>query len=395
MTTDRIPEETSHAVRHHSDDGARLDAALTHLTSSTTSQSYETHEGILAPAHLADSVQHPHSLSDYLSLAVSKVRDAAALYRWGNYVIDRSTGQRSFETMPLYVRLGMHMLYVGGFETAFLESASFAQRAFIRESVSMGAYFSTPDSRCKISGFVEEFNIDVTQLAEPNLDAYASFNAFFSRALKPDARPTSGDVDDTRLLSCAADSRCVVYDSISSATSLWIKGRQFTVTSLLGPSHVTLSPHYEGGQLAIFRLAPSDYHRWHSPVSGHVVSTVDIDGTLMTVNPMAINEDLNVFTENKRSVTLLATRHASTPVAVVAIGAMLVGSITWLCKPGDQVQRNDPQGYFEYGGSTVIVLFPTAMDVKFDDDLVQNSRDRVETIVKAGSSLGRVISTDL
>ncbi|BFZ58726.1 hypothetical protein PYCC9005_005791 [Savitreella phatthalungensis] len=377
-----------HTVHHHADDEGKLGARLSELTAQTTKPGQEAHDGILAPAHQADHPEHPHSLSEWTQAGVAKLEDYAALYHWGNWVIDRKTKQKTFEQMPLYVRMGMHLLYVGGLEEAFLKNASFAQRLFIRESISMGKYFDSMESRSKIPGFVKSFNLCLGELEQPDLDKYENFNAFFSRALKHNARPIHAETDP-RALVTAADCRCVVFNSICSATQLWIKGRDFTIASLLGDD-AELSAHYEGGQMAIFRLAPADYHRWHSPVAGTVQSVREIDGSLMTVNPMAINEDLNVFTRNKRSVCLIQTEYSRSPVVVVAIGAMLVGSIKWLCKEGDSQAKGQVQGYFQYGGSTVIVLFPSSMDIKFDQDLLENSESKIETIVKVGESLGRL-----
>jgi phosphatidylserine decarboxylase len=125
-----------------------------------------------------------------------------------------------------------------------------------------------------------------------------------------------------------------------------------------------------------------------------VVSVTDIPGQLYTVNPQAVNEDLNVFTLNKRSVCLL---HAdlgpgkeATPVAFVAIGAMLVGSIGWSKKPGEMVIKGEELGWFQYGGSTTIVVVPRAAGVFFDDDLLATSEKMMETLVRVGMEIGRV-----
>lgn len=103
------------------------------------------------------------------------------------------------------------------------------------------------------------------------------------RKLKPDARPIESPEDPTRLVS-AADCRLMVFETVSEATRLWIKGRDFTVGRLLGDAYREEAEHYVGGALAIFRLAPQDYHRFHVPVDGVIGRMVDISGEYYTVN---------------------------------------------------------------------------------------------------------------
>ena len=141
------------------------------------------------------------------------------------------------------------------------------------------------------------------------------------------------------------------------------------------------------------RLAPQDHHRFHSPVDGVLGNVTDIPGQYYTgaytmstipcgiceltvcagvVNPQAVNEPgFDVFTDNKRSVLYMTHSQSNAPVAFVAIGAMLVGSIVWTRKEGEDVKRGEELGYFAYGGSTVVVVYPKGF-VEFDEDLVEN-----------------------
>lgn len=153
-----------------------------------------------------------------------------------------------------------------------------------------------------------------------------------------------------------------------------------------------LAKQFDGGCINIARLAPQDYHRWHSPTSGTIESITDIPGTYYTVNPQAINETgtLDVFCENKRSVMLLRRKVSGSPIAIIAVGAMLVGSIRY--NPGIVVGRNvdrgDCLGSFLYGGSTVIILYAPG-EIQLDEDLVQNSiQQNCETLVKVGWRVG-------
>lgn len=174
-----------------------------------------------------------------------------------------------------------------------------------------------------------------------------------------------------------------------------VKGRHFTLPRLLRDAALVkaLGPN---PALAIFRLAPQDYHRFHAPVKGTVAHIAHIPGEYYTVNPQAVNESFDVLTANTRSVATLRADLASapgaescvTPVAVIAVGALLVGSIGWDMGEGGKVGKGSGLGYFQYGGSTVICVFPKG--TMWDADLVKTSADGLETLVKAGEHIGQV-----
>jgi phosphatidylserine decarboxylase len=174
---------------------------------------------------------------------------------------------------------------------------------------------------------------------------------------------------------------------VTAATELWIKGKKFTLASLL--QNEDLAKEYEDGSVAIFRLAPQDYHRYHAPAACTMETVKTIAGTYYTVNPCAVKEDLNVFTENHRCVASFK-RPDGKRFAMVFVGALLVGTIenTNTAKPGDSVKKGEEMGYFQYGGSTVIGIFPKG-DVTWDDDLLKNSGQPVETIVHMGNHIGK------
>nr|AFK48390.1 unknown [Lotus japonicus] len=151
------------------------------------------------------------------------------------------------------------------------------------------------------------------------------------------------------------------------------------------------SSAFVDGTMVIFRLAPQDYHRFHVPVSGIIEQFVDIPGCLYTVNPIAVNSKYcNVFTENKRVVSIISTVDFG-KVAFVAIGATMVGSITFTKKKGDHVKKGDEFGYFSFGGSTVICVFEKN-SITIDQDLLINSTRPLETLVSVGMRLG--VSTE-
>ncbi len=252
-----------------------------------------------------------------------------------------------------------------------------------------GRYRDSAESAKDIAPFVESFRgeIDVAEAERP-LSEYGTFNEFFYRRLRPGARPVAAPADGDVLVS-AADCRLMAFEEATEAARFWVKGRNFSVAGLLADTDPErpLAARFDGGALAIFRLAPQDYHRWHTPVAGRVVSIADVPGGLLTVNPVAVNSPLHdVFTENKRSVALLESPGLGL-VAVVAVGATLVGSIVWTVAVGDELDKGGEMGHFAFGGSTVVALFEPGA-AAWDADLLANSRRSLETLVRVGERVG-------
>lgn len=209
-------------------------------------------------------------------------------------------------------------------------------------------------------------------------EQFKNFNEFFYRALKPGARPCSAP-DDPRVIVSPADCRSVVFNTIDSAQAIWVKGREFTVERLLGDAYPEDAKRYQGGSLGIFRLAPQDYHRFHIPVDGVLDEPKTIEGEYYTVNPMAIRSALDVYGENVRVLCPIdSVAHGR--VMVICVGAMMVGSTVITRKKGDQVRRAEELGYFKFGGSTLLLLFEPGV-MRYDDDLIDNSRTALETLV--------------
>jgi phosphatidylserine decarboxylase len=207
--------------------------------------------------------------------------------------------------------------------------------------------YDSPESAASIPSFVTTYSLDTSELLEPDVKKYKTFNEFFSRKLRPDARPVD-NADDPLAICSAADCRLTVYQTVDLAKEFWIKGREFTIPNLLGvtPSSVKVSV-FDGASLAIFRLAPADYHRFHCPIDCTVGEIVHIPGQYYTVNPQAVNEPgFDVFTANTRSVLYLTHAATGLPVAFVAIGALLVGSIGWTNggEPGKTVKKGEELG---------------------------------------------------
>lgn len=179
------------------------------------------------------------------------------------------------------------------------------------------------------------------------VEDFRNFNEFFYRELKPGARPCSAP-EDSRIITSPADCRSVVYNRMTDAQSIWVKGREFTIERLLGNAYPEDASRYTNGALGIFRLAPQDYHRFHIPVDGTMGEPRMIEGEYYTVNPMAIRSTLDVYGENVRVlVPIDSLVHGR--VMVICVGAMMVGSTIITRKTGDEVRRAEELGYFKFG----------------------------------------------
>ncbi len=240
----------------------------------------------------------------------------------------------------------MHLLYYGSEQEKMLHWKK--TLALLQEqSEKMGKEYDSPESKAHILPFIQSFDLSGTldEMVQPDPAAYPTFNAFFAREIKESARPIAEPENDL-VTSSPADCRLTAFPTIDLATKYWIKGFGFTLERLLGDSQ--LAAQFDGGSIVIARLAPQDYHRWHAPVSGTVTNIKDIPGAYYTVNPQAINEPgtLDVFCENKRSVMIVQRTSSGSLIAIVAVGAMLVGSIKYVqqVEVGAQVRRGQCLG---------------------------------------------------
>ncbi|KAJ5153475.1 Phosphatidylserine decarboxylase proenzyme 3 [Penicillium canariense] len=297
-------------------------------------------------------------------------------------VQDRITGQINEERMSVYVRLGIRLLYKG------LKSKEMEKKRIRRVlrslSIKQGRKYDDPASASQIQDFINFHQLDMSEVLLP-IEKFRNFNEFFYRALKPEARPCSAP-DEPKVVVSPADCRCVVFDRMDEATSIWVKGREFSVERLLGNAYPDDAARYKNGALGVFRLAPQDYHRFHVPVDGVMGEPKTIEGEYYTVNPMAVRSALDVYGENVRVIVPIdSVAHGR--VMVICVGAMMVGSTVITRKAGEKVARAEELGYFKFGGSTLLVLFEEGM-VNFDSDLVDNSRGPLETLIRVGMSVG-------
>ncbi|ORX54358.1 hypothetical protein DM01DRAFT_1362795 [Hesseltinella vesiculosa] len=321
---------------------------------------------------------HHHLISEDFKVAVEK--------KYGVFVIQRASGEFHYEEQPIFTRIGMHLLFAGRAQEKLVHS-EMMHKLFLHESKKQGIFFSDPKSTKQIPSFVSHYGIDMSEYVQQDLAAYKNFNDFFTRAISPAARPIA-EPENKDIIVSAADCRLNVFKNITDATTFWIKGKNFTLANLLQDD--ALATSLDGGAIAIFRLAPQDYHRFHVPSHCTVQSIKDIAGTYYTVNPCTVREELDVFTENRRQVITMKN-HRDQPFALVAIGALLVGSIELTnCKQGATLTKGQEAGQFCYGGSTVVVVFPKDT-VQWDDDLLQHSTQSFETLIHVGDHIGKFI----
>lgn len=313
-------------------------------------------------------------------------------------VTDKAVGQNSFRILCLNRStgdleeedvVGWAKWSIGGlYRTRIGRASSDRQRVrkmMQRLSMRMSIKFNSPNSRSLLYSYINRFHIDAGEFAD-SPDSMTNLNMFFFRRLKAGARPIYAWDDECKAVQ-PCDARVLVFPTIESATRLWIKGSQFSIVNLVrDPS---LASQFEGGSMALVRLAPQDYHRYHVPIDCTIGETVYFDGALLSVSPLAVRKDIDVLTENRRSMTVLHSPIFG-KVLFVAIGATVVGSVIDTAKEGQVCRKGDELGHFAFGGSTIILLFrPKA--IVFDEDLIAASMKPLETRVRMGTSLGSAV----
>lgn len=238
-----------------------------------------------------------------------------------------------------------------------------------------GRYLSSALSKWLIPKFIERNEIDMDIYEECD---YSSFNDFFTRKIKPDCRPVPEDLD---VLISPCDCLATVYP-IQENTTFSIKNTEYTLRSLL--RSLRLAKRFRGGYAYVLRLTVEDYHRYLYSVSGKQSKNYHIDGTFHTVNPIA-NDYLPIYKENTREYTVIRSKEFG-DVLQMEVGALLVGKIS-NHKQSTVVTRGEEKGFFEYGGSTIVVLTQKGR-VTPRSDLLTNSKNGYETKVLQAHPLG-------
>lgn len=248
-----------------------------------------------------------------------------------------------------------------------------------------------------IRAITRAYHVNLDEAVEPDLKAYGCFNEFFTRPLKPEARPLT---QIPGALASPADGFLSQAGRIDAGRIIQAKGKDYRAVDLLGGDAARAAP-FEGGQFATIYLSPRDYHRLHMPLAGTLREMVHIPGRLFSVNDATARGVPKLFARNERVAALFDT--AAGPMALVLVGAIFVASIetvwhgvvtppsaakvrSWTYAPETvRLDRGAEMGRFNMG-STIIVLF---------------GRDAVEwspslqpgAILRMGEAIGQVLAT--
>ena len=218
-----------------------------------------------------------------------------------------------------------------------------------------------------IRWFIKRYRVNMAEAAQADPAAYASFNEFFTRALRPGARPLA-----TADLICPVDGAISQFGAIHDGRIFQAKGHDYSATALLG-GDAALAAHFHGGHYATLYLSPKDYHRIHMPCAGRLLRMVHVPGELYSVNPTTARGVPGLFARNERVVCVFDAEQG--PWVMVLVGATIVGSMATVWhgvvnspRPGalrewayqDQaidLPRGAEMGRFLLG-STVVMLLP-------------------------------------
>ena len=218
-----------------------------------------------------------------------------------------------------------------------------------------------------IRWFVGKYNVNMDEALNPDIASYPSFNEFFTRALRPDARPLA-QAD----FICPVDGRISQFGAIDDDQIFQAKGHKFSTTALVG-GDAALAAKFQHGSFANLYLSPRDYHRIHMPCDGKLTRMIYVPGELFSVNPTTARGIPGLFARNERVVCVFDT--ANGPFVMTLVGATIVGSMatvwhgvvnppraTQICEWKYDAQnivlkKGDELGRFLLG-STVVMLFP-------------------------------------
>ncbi|QQE74966.1 phosphatidylserine decarboxylase [Brevibacillus composti] len=256
-------------------------------------------------------------------------------------------------------------------------------------SRTMGKITASRFSRLAIRHYIRHYNIDPTIIEKP-VREYRTLKEFFARRLKPGVRPIAPGDD---VVASPVDGTVSQMGDIHEGTLIQAKGKQYSLTDLLGENE-EIAQRFYGGKFITIYLSPRDYHRIHMPVEGRLTRYTYVPGRLYPVNQLGIENVDKLFARNERLVTQVETKELGC-VAVVKVGALFVGSVkvmynraTTNVKRGRRMsesipgtpyyQKGDELGWFEFG-STVILLFESkqlewAEDVKIGSSVLMGQK---------------------
>ena len=245
-----------------------------------------------------------------------------------------------------------------------------------------------------VKWFIKRYGVDMSEAAESDPTAYSSFNAFFTRALKPGIRPIA-EGDNTFV--SPVDGAISQLGQVSGGRVFQAKGQSFSLVELLG-GDTARAETFSEGEFSTVYLSPSDYHRIHMPLAGTLREMIYVPGKLFSVNPVTVENVPNLFARNERVVCIFDT--AAGPMALVLVGAMIVGSvetpwagivapnssgvkaITYEGESALSFAKGEEMGRFRLG-STVVMVMPKG-------SVSWNAEQIAGKTVRMGESFGLV-----
>lgn len=287
--------------------------------------------------------------------------------------IERKTGEKRIE--KVYGSKSLMLLYGEGFLNSIVSFFLLPLLSYFPYASRFYGYLmKRASSAKKIAPFIKSYGIDESEFASSD---FRSFNDFFIRKLKPEARPIAADPN---AFAAPADGRYLVFPQFDR---FFVKDQEFFLEQFLQDS--SLAHRYSEGSMAIIRLCPTDYHRYHFPCDGTPGEAKLINGALFSVNPIALRKKIAILSENKRMLTEIETEKFGT-LLYIEVGATSVGSIRQTYTPNRPVKKGEEKGYFEFGGSCLVLLFEKGR-IRFDEDLAQNTRSGFETLLQFGEPI--------
>jgi phosphatidylserine decarboxylase len=251
-------------------------------------------------------------------------------------------------------------------------------------------------TRWMVRSFVAKYKVDMTEAVDPRLESYATFNDFFTRPLRPDARPMS-----VAPFVCPVDAAISQFGPIEHDQLFQAKGHSYSTRALVGGDQA-LAHQFDHGHFATLYLAPKDYHRIHMPCEGRLKRMIYIPGDLFSVNPLTARHVPSLFARNERVVCEFECAHG--PMVMVLVGATIVGSMATVWHGTVNPPRTRAPREWRYAdqevvlakgaemgrfllGSTVILLFPRNV-LTFTPDWAATKP------VRLGEAMATVIETE-
>jgi phosphatidylserine decarboxylase len=235
-------------------------------------------------------------------------------------------------------------------------------------------------SKNKIEPFIQKMKVNEDELICP-IEDFKSFNDFFMREIDLSKRHIN---PSPHVCISPVDGKLLAYQTLEPDMPFRIKRNEFNLRSFLCDK--TLADKYSEGSMVVSRLCLKDYHHFHFPVSGFSGKAISIKGKYYVSGPYNLRKLIPFFSENYRMLTIFYSDHFG-QIVIVEIGAFTVGSIQQTFPSMQRVAKGDRKGYFEMGGSTVVLLFKKGR-IELDTDLCANTKNDIETYVLMGDSIG-------